>query len=271
MAQETFVEGPFLSLGGQTLGSAEVDDSDGKAGVTSFVASGGYSWLNLTYSRTDYSWTDKGELPLGNGSDDPWGALHSLTLASDHQGDFDEQWGWFAGGSVGAAYEDELSGAWNVAGYGGAAYNWSEHTTLSFGLAASANELGLEIMPLLGVNWNYVGEDGEGWYAAVGIPNTMVGYSFSKAFSLTLQLDQDGTLYRLADDSDVTPKGYMEQNDMSVALAATWNPLENVSLTLAPSYHFDRSMTIYDRDGDEDKEYDLDNAAGAFMGVSVAF
>lgn len=264
-------DGPFVSMGAQILADAEFDDGEGEVGSTTAFISGGYSWLNLSYARTDYSWSDVGKLAFGNGSDDPWDTLHALAVSSEHDGMFNDRWGWFAGAALGAAYEDEMSGAWEVSAYGGGVYVWDEHTTVTFGLGASEHETGFGFLPLFGVQWDYVGEDGAGWYAALGLPETNVGYAFSRDFSLTLELGIDDDVYRLADDSKVIREGYVGVEDMSLSLAADWTLYEDVTLTLAPSYHWGRSMTLYDKNGDKEESYDLNDSFGALLNLSVDF
>lgn len=262
---------PFASAGAKVIGSAGFDDGEGEVGSTTASISGGYSWLNASYARTDFSWSDVDKLVFGNGADDPWDTLHEIAVSSDHDGMFSDQWGWFAGASVGAAYEEELSGAWGTSAYGGGMYVWNEHTMVTFGAAVSGHETGLSFRPLLGVSWDYIGEDGSGWYAALGSPETNVGYAFSEDFSLTLGLGMDGNTYRLADDSTVVSKGYVGMDDMNLSLAADWALYEDVTLTLAPSYHFGRSMTLYDKNGDKSETYDLDNSYGALLNLSFDF
>ena len=261
---------PFVSVDERFVGKAEFDDG-GEAGTVATAVKGGFQWLGLEYARTDYSWSKKERLPFGDHSDDPWDTLHSLTLSSEHDGMFDHEWGWVAGVAVEAAYEDELSGSVGVDAYGGGIYVLNEDTRLLFGLAVSGHETGVGFLPLLMVDWDFVDESGTGWYAALGIPQTMLGYSFSNAFSLTLELGKEDGTYRLADDSKVLGKGYVGHEEMDISLSAAWKPWGNVTFTLGPCYRFSRSMTLYDKGGEEKESYDLDNALGGFVGLSITF
>ena len=264
-------DGPFLTLETGLTGEAEFDESRAGVGASSLAVEGGWDWLTLRYQRTDYSWSDKEDLPFGDRSHDPWDTLQVIALASEHNGMFNQDWGWIAGLEVSAAFEEELSGSLGVSAYGGGVYMISDQTMVTFGLGLSAHETGLDFLPLLMVGWDGVGQDGSGWFGGLGIPQTMLGYSFSERFSLALELGMDGTTYRLADDSTVWSKGYVEHDEMDLSLAATWHPLENLSVTLAPSYRFGRSMTIYDEDGEKQDSHDLDNTWGLNLDLSFAF
>ncbi len=253
----------------EAVAGADVDDGEGSMAVTGTRASLGTSWGGLDYAVARYHWDDASRLPLGNGNDDPWDTLHSLRLDLRHRAMVNDDWGYFVGGGVSAGWEEEMDDAGALHLRAGLLRVLRPGLTLSLGLGGAVHKTGLRAMPLAALAWG--AEEEPGFSAVVGLPETWLRYRFDAAWLVRLGARMEGGLYRLADDSPVVSSGYVRQSGVAAAFVADWSPLENLTLSFGPEWHFARELTLYNEDGDEQDSYDGDAAPGFGLGLRYAF
>ncbi len=261
--------GVRAAVHGAFTGGADVGDGDGQVAVRTAGVSLGCPVATLSYALTSYDWDDVARLPFGNGSDDPWDELHLLHLAADGHGMLDAHWGWFAGGAVGAGWEEELDGSGFLALSGGALYVVDEDLSLRLGLAARLHRVGLRLLPAVGLDWRTA--DAPGFSASVGAPESWLRWRFDPAWAMRLGAFIDGGIWRLKDGSPVADGGYVDNFGIVAALVADWSPLPGLTLSFGPDYHFARSLTVYDDDGDRRDDYDVDPAPGGSAALRWTF
>ncbi|GFM33587.1 hypothetical protein [Desulfovibrio subterraneus] len=63
----------------------------------------------------------------------------------------------------------------------------------------------------------------------------------------------------------------MELSGWRVGVQGEYDIPQSLSIAGGLSYHFARTMRIYDSSGDEDKKLDVDGAPGISLGISYAF
>ena len=270
----TETERPFaVRASAAYVSGADLEDDRGDMAVTRFKGDASYRFLTLSYIRDSYAWGDVSALPLGNGSDDPWDSLQSVALSASQHGLFDRRWGWFAGGTVFSAFEEQMDGSYGGMVNGGAVYNLSETVQVRGGAMASAHAVGLQALPLLGVDVNRRAE--AGWSAALGLPVTEVRYRWphadaAGAWATRLAASYDSGVYRLADDSPVERKGYVRSKAVLAGLYQDYG-LGGFSCTVGLEYRLGRSLDVYDEDGDHTNGYAVDPAPGAMFSLGYAF
>lgn len=258
-----------VDLQAGAVAGADVDDGGGSVAVGGAGATASWRWLSLSYSVAAYGWDDVSRLPFGNGADDPWDSLHSLGLDLRHQDMVDENWGYFAGGGLSADWEEEMGDSGTVHVRGGVLRALSPGLTLSLGAGAWAHKTGLRVLPVLALN--YGSQDDPGFSATLGAPQTWLRYRFNPAWMVRLGARMDGGTYRLADDSVVAGKGYVRRSGVAAALMADWTPSPGLTLSAGPEWHFARSLTLYNKDGDEQDSYGVDAAPGLAARLRWAF
>jgi len=79
------------------------------------------------------------------------------------------------------------------------------------------------------------------------------------------------SIYRLADESKVQREGYLENEWLLVGTGLEYSPVQNFKINLGVRYYFNRQMTIYDKDGNNEREYDVDNAWGGALSLKFDF
>lgn len=256
-----------ITVNGRAVGDAEV--GKGSFGITEYGAGIEYKWFSMSYSRADYNWSDVGGLPFGNGSDDPWDSLQTLTFGAKADGSFTDTLGWFAGGTVISGFEEDMDGSFSLFYRGGITYRFSDEWRASLGLMGIASQLNPMAAPVIGLDWRSPRD--LGWSAGLGIPATFVNYRFNDWAALRGAARWDRSQHRLADDSPVSEKGYVQQSSVTTGVYLDLSPLERLTVTVGAEYYLDREMKLYDEDRDEIDTWDVDNALGGVLRVRYSF
>lgn len=246
------------------------NDLNGEVEIFSASAAISIMDFNITYKNDSYSWNKLQGLPFGNRKDDPWENLHSISAGYNHADMFNQRWGYLAGVNIYSEFEKEMSGSYSGIGYGGVIYKMAEQNlVLRVGVGVGYNEVETTGIPMIGIDWN--SEAAEGFSVSVGLPETRVAYKFNQQNTLYTGLTCEDGIFRLADDSKVSQEGYFEQESYGGMVGYIFQPSEQCSITVGATYYFDRQYNIYDKNGENKKEYDLDNAAGGFITASFTF
>lgn len=226
--------------------------------------------FNITYTNDSYSWDKLNGMPFGNKTKDPWKNLHSISAGYNRSDMLNDQWGYFWGANVSSEFEKEMSDSYSGVGYAGFIYDMPKmNLVFRFGGGASYNEIETTAMPVIGIDWN--SNAPVGLSASIGMPETKISYRFDPQNALVLSLTGESGVFRLADDSTAASKGYFESESYGGMLAYIFQPTKRCQVTAGATYYLDRQYNIYDRNGENKKEYDLDNAVGGFVSASFQF
>lgn len=213
--------------------------------------SGGYS-----YDLFDFS---------GTGTD-PWANINRARLGMVAKSDFGDGWSWIAlpfvsmDGEEGADWNDSLT----FGALGGAWYRYSDRLSIGLGAGFGTRlEDDSFAFPILFLDWKLT-EDltlttmpPEGLRPGPGASLRWdVREELSIAFIYQFQSDQQ----RLVEDSLAAAGGVGEYRQQRVAVAATYRPTKNLSLTAHVGYGFGGAIEIFDSSGDSLSERDFDGS-----------
>lgn len=244
-----------------TVANADFEDRDAGYAATEAEVSLAYKIVEFSYGMRSFDWDDAAKLPFGNGADDPWDELHTLALSASDAGFFSERWGWFWRAGVESAYEDEMDDSFGATAGGGGMYVINEDWNVSFGLMGFAHPVGAKVLPTVAADWRRGAE--RGFSASIGLPRTHVGYRFDAQWAARLALGMDGNTWRLANDSTVDSKGYVNESALRAGLYMLWTPVVNLDVEIGPELVFGRSVQLYNGDGESRSSYAPENAFGA--------
>ncbi|WP_147822423.1 hypothetical protein [Salidesulfovibrio onnuriiensis] len=259
-----------LSLKTSYIGEGDVEDDQGGFSVFKAGVEGQYSFLSAGYELSRYSWKDEDNLPFANG-DTPWENLHSLWLGADYGDHISGNWSYFVHGGVSSAFEKEMSDSFGAVLLGGIAYDLGDGWEVQAGVGGHTHKIKSGLLPVLNVNWHGESDEGLKRFVELRFLGVEAGYEFTKSLMLRAAVDSSGDTYRLADDSDVREKGYADISDMNAGLYLDWQPIGDLMFTFGAEYRFDRSITIYDDNGDKLEKYDVDSAPAATVSVNWLF
>ena len=249
---------------------AEVAGSGSDVSGAGFNLRASYKDFFLSYERIQYSWSNVERLPFGNGRDDPWDDLNVLTLGYQHNGRINPKWMYFIGGGVSSSFEKEFDDSYSFRGFGGFTYIYSPKLQFTLGAGGVYHKVRSQGLPVVGITYNRGAT--EGLSAGLGFPLTFVAYHFNENWALkTRVVEFDLDIFRLADDSPVHPEGFLERQDLMADLGVEWTPMKALALYVGARYYFRRELTLYDKDGNNEREFDVDNAWGGVLRLSWKF
>ncbi|XPV75911.1 MAG: DUF6268 family outer membrane beta-barrel protein [Desulfovibrio sp.] len=258
-----------ISTSGSFISSDSDSDGDTSVSQQTYDISADFRYLDFNYTHNAFDWKNTERLNFGNDrTTDPWDELHSLSVGARIPLQHNEQWSSLFMFDVSANYEDEIGADALEYGMGAlAAYQYSENLKLQFGALVSIDPINVNFMPGLGLKYTY-----NEWEMALGIPETGVRYTMNDQWAFGTSFNSQSTLYNLSNDSSVISDGFAQVESSSLSLYADWTPTESITISAGPEYYFDRTMRIYDRDGNKKwNEEKTDNAFGGSINFTYAF
>ncbi len=262
-----------LSVAGRYIGSSDVENGHGSYSVAEYAAAIEWQGLSLTYTGRKYSWDDVAALQFGNGSDEPWETLHNISIGYNKRGVFNDTWGWFAGITGQASFEEEMDKSFSAFGQAGLSYLFSKDWRVHFGVVAMVSYDDPLVAPFIGANYRNPKE--LGLSASIGFPASYVNYRFNEAFALRLGALMSRNSYRLADDSSVAKEGYLSEQDVTTGLYADITPnlfdKGDLSISLGLEYTMLREIEIHDSDYNSLSDTDVDDSFGGFVRLQYTF
>lgn len=233
------------------------ESTTGRAGVTGNQAWYGDLETDLAarwedwragYERRDFFWNNTSRLQFADGGGEPWDVLHRYFLARDlFDGEY-ERFDYYAGVILDTAFETQPDDATGLGGYGHAAIDLYEGFKLGV-------EGGVSMVRVRGGEM-FTRSD---LRAHLELPETrirrwllrQIGLPDEKGrLALGVEYLNRRRLYRLADNSQVKGRGYVDMGEASVGLAATLRLAEGIEMRVIPRYYLPRTLNFYNRDGE---------------------
>ena len=261
-------EMPKFEVSTRAYTKGDVDDRNGKYSVTKTNITASWRWFTLSYTHSDYDWKHPNRLPFGNG-DDPWDTFHKLMFDAKTDDAITENLSWFGGATLVSGFEDEMTDSFSLIGRGGLRYNFSSDLGVSAGAVGMLSPVHSMILPLVGVHWRH--ENDLGFSANVGYPLTTVRYRFSDLLRLRAVNYWSRDVVRLANDSNVRRKGYVEECGYTAGAYLDIMPLPGLTATVGAEYMYDRDMRIYNKSGHIKGKYDVEDAFGGVLRLNYKF
>ncbi len=263
--------GPTLSLMGDWASDAAVKDSGGE--VSSYTAGAKLSigGFYLSAARSTFLWTDAGKLPMGTGGQEPWQHLNLVRLGFKYERGRKRRLGWFAGGEVHSGWEDDLDGE-SVGAYAylGANYTFGNKVLVRLGALGVYHKAESLLLPVVGVRWNM--DARRGLMGDVGFPRTTVAWRFNPTWALRLDgMFYDSDYYRLADNSPLEGKGFLERRQMNADLGMEFRPVTDLVVFGGVRYLFAREYKVWNQDGENQRSYDVDPSWGLVFRLDWRF
>lgn len=256
-----------LSYSNWYLTDADVDQTDGSFSMTRQRVSAKWASIGVTYQRWDFNWSDVASLPFGDGVHDPWKSLESVSVSARVLRRLGLRWSYVVGLSAGYLYESDTSDSFGAAVFGGMGYGFDRKTILRFGAMVSYHPIRTVVWPMVGLDLR----SESGFSATIGFPKTELAWRFTPKWEASLSALADRAVARLADDSAVEPNGYLESTNYMGAVGLTYRPVKGLALDLRWAQSLSRSVTFYDEDGHETRDFDVGRAPGVLLGVTYRF
>lgn len=200
---------------------------------------------------------------------DPWDSLTRITPGLQYVKTFG-RWGVWGEFAFSAGFEDGItSDAWTYNPQLLGFYTANKDLTVYFGAGWLYHPVASLFYPVFGLAFRH--EEKSGLAGAVGFPETMVRYWFTEKWAAKLDFVWDIRTYRLSDDNPVSPSGYLQLDEKIPGLYIEYCPQKDLTIGSGVRWHLDRTMTVFDRDGDELDEHTVKAGLSVLLAVNFLF
>jgi hypothetical protein len=260
---------PTVSVEGQYTGRGDLRGDRGSVSSSTGKVVASMLPFTLEYDVSQYSWRGTNRLPFGDKQHKPWDTLHLLSFSFDYETKISGNFGVFAEAVAFAGYEEELTGSLGANLTGGLSYEMQPGLKLNVGVSGLFHEVHSRPLPIIRLDWNQNAT--QGFSASLGFPENTLAYRFNKAYALRFAQTFDDTIYRLADDSSLGHKSYLESVGVVSGLYLDYSPLPGFTGTIGAQYVLHRKFNMYDPDGNKRDTFSLDNALGGVLRLEYKF
>jgi hypothetical protein len=222
-----------------------------------------------------FDWMRPADSEKDTGGRDFWDHLYQADVGLYRDGLVSDRMSYQAMLGISTAFEKQPNDA--LSGYGGAfgVYCINPMWMVSFGAFYSRHQeiaTDYDFVPILGLSWNPAAQDGFSFN--LGLPSTDATWHFSDRTRLALALNytsEDCGVYRLADDSRIREKGYVEISGSTVTLCLDTRLRNNLALSMGVSQSIAREFTFHDTDGANEQTHNVQNQPGLMIALSQSF
>jgi len=255
---------------------SDLSDGPGKLGVTRGGADLSVTGPLLDRSMlllkigTEVSGYDfSGATRFAPANGEPWDTIYQHTISAGLLTRYDEKWssiGVFrvqSAGESGAEFNDTLT----FGGFLGGTYAFSDRLRVGLSVGISTQiEDNVQVLPLPSVFWKI----NDQWTLDAGsIRGVSLAYQPSEQWKFWGFFDFASRNFRLDENNPAAPAGVGRDKSFNAALATTWSPTKQISLTASVGYIFGQELILDNSAGDRILKDDVDPTP--FVGVTAEF
>ncbi len=281
MAEAVQPGSPILDITGEKTYDGKIGEGDsaGKVGKTfsgiSLIVPVHFDTqakleLKLRADQISYDWNDAEKIVFSKGHA-PWDKLRSADMRLRYVRNHTKNWSSLVGVNLGAAWEDETEDSYSYGGFLGAICRTRLNLSYMIGAGVIREPEDIIYLPVFGITWNGVGENGSGWSIGLGMPKTEIRYSFHEVLDIYCNATINIMTYRLRDENKVSPSGLLNMTDFTGGLFTDIHLMKPLRLSLGLTYLFGREWEIQNQDGDTIQNVDIEDALGMSVSLSWTF
>ena len=260
-AMERLIQ-PKISLQTDYLSSANFEGYDTSVTTTKTTLSLNNAIGGVTYSRWDFQWKNAKNLPFYKGKT-PIKAMQRLRLYGNIPYFINDKWFMLSRLSVNATFEEEYEESFGGSVFSFFSYQFDEEHAFQMGAFANYHPVHTLALPVVG--YTYRIRQTDGMSLALGFPRAYLGYNINPKLLLRAGMIFSQAIIRLADESGIEDRGYVEADDYesNIGFRYTWK--KNIEISADLLYILKRDFTIYDNSGDELNNYSIKPSFGAIV------
>jgi hypothetical protein len=260
-----------ITFGGVARSDAADTDAAYTLGCSTLEVMGGPA--KGSFKLLHFSWENPEDYIIDTNGRDPWENLYEVTLGANHVGMITARTGYALLLGATTAFERETADSFSFYGGGFGMFTISPKWAISAGAIYSKHqkvEADFEVIPVANVSWNTTTINGPSF--TIGLPETELTWHFSKDTRLTATTSGfESGIYRLADNSPVREKGYVEFSGTTAALRLDTLIAGRIGLSTGLSQAISRKHNIYDSEGKNEIKYDVEKKPGFFVSLLIPF
>ncbi|CAA6823136.1 MAG: Unknown protein [uncultured Sulfurovum sp.] len=224
--------------------------------------------FGFSYNRWDFDWDNASSLPFYKGKT-PIDAMQRIKLYANVPVFINDDWFMLNAINVNATYEKEYSNSFGAGLLSFLSYKVDEEHAIQMGAFANYHPVKTLALPVLG--YTYRIRETDGLSLLLGFPRAYVGYHINEDLLLNAGMIYSQAIIRLADDSGIEEKGYVEAKDYQANVGVRYALSEHLELSADLLYTFKRDFTIFNHDADELESYGIDSSAGVIVKLKYLF
>ncbi|MHC1711381.1 MAG: hypothetical protein AB9872_04435 [Solidesulfovibrio sp.] len=221
--------------------------------------------FDLGYAGSYYDFSKVGHLPFGGRT--PFDSLHRFDAGVTVKGGL---WGNVRGfasfrGSVG--YESDLGDGVTGTPLAGIIVPLGSQWTMTLGGGASISKVATRPVPIVSLRYQNSGP----FSVDLGFPRSEIAWRGGTWWSLRLTGNIESGQYKLADDNEVVPDGYVAMLSPQAGLWVDVRPMQGLTASIGGLYTFPGTMTFYRESGSRIKQFDVGGAPGGALRLRYEF
>ena len=260
---------PKLSLEAVRLAESGIAGYDAKVSTGKYDVKINNAFGGINYARWRFSWEDEESLPFYRGKA-PIEQMNQFRVFGNFFRRLDPRWNMLLSVNMNATYERELDG--NALGgglFGFFAYKIDNDHSLQMGAFVNYHPITTLALPVIGYSYRARADDG--FTAVVGFPRAFAGYHVAPGVLLRAGFIFSQAVIRLADNSGIEPRGYLEAQDYQASTGLRLTPSERWEFSSDLLYAFRREIHLYDHAADTLESYRIKPSAGLMFKLTYLF
>lgn len=253
----------------ERVGQAQEGGSNRSFGYTSVEAEFEWQFLTFEIDHRMYDWemATYTESSLGN---EPWEKLTRIAPGVQYFTELSGEWSVWAKFMAYSGFEDEMSAdSWTYSPQVVGFYHPELPLTLYGGLGIRYHSVDAVVYPIFGVVWGVNSK--KGFSGNVGFPDTEVRYGLTEKTAIKCTFEWDIRVYRLSNDSDLAPEGYLRVEDIIPGVQITYEPVNGLTVYVGVRGYFRRQLTVFNQDEHEMDEDDVEDSWASILGFDYSF
>ena len=260
-----------VAVGG--IARSTVGDSQSAYSLAAGKFNLGIGPVNGEFKALHFAWDRPDAFVVDTSGRDPWDTLYEVSLGYRHPGEISERLSYELMLGAASGFEKQLDGSLSFSAGGYLLYQLAPKWTLAAGGLYSRHQnvnTDFDFIPIIGISWN--AEATQGLSFTLGLPSSDVTWHFNEKTRVILELSSfEGGVFRLADNSPVREKGYVELLSTSCTLRLETLLWDRLQVSAGISQPISREMKLYDHQGKNEKKYDVEKLPGLILSMSLPF
>lgn len=224
--------------------------------------------FGISYNRWDFDWDNASSLPFYKGKT-PIESMERVKLYANLPVFLNEKWFMLNSINVNTTYEKEVANSFGAGIVSFFSYKIDESHAVQLGAFANYHPVKTLALPVLG--YTYRVREKDGLSMVLGFPRAYVGYHLTPSLLINAGMIYSQAVIRLADDSGIEEKGYVEAKDFQSNIGVRYEINDNFEISADILYTFKRDFTIYNNDANEVDSYSIEPSAGAILKLRYIF
>lgn len=224
--------------------------------------------FGISYSRWDFDWDNASALPFYKGKT-PIDSMQRIKVNANLPVFINDKWFMLNALNINSTFEKETSNSYGAGILSFLSYKVDNEHAIQIGAFANYHPVKTLALPVLG--YTYRIRETDGLSMVLGFPRAYVGYHLTPKLLFKAGMIYSQAVIRLADDSGIEERGYVEAKDFQSNLGLRYEINDNFELSADLLYTFKRDFTIYNNDANEIDSYSIEPSVGAIVKLKYLF